>query len=322
MIGLGLIAAAFFAANIGANNSAAEMSTAYGAGVRSKKEALWLIAIFSFLGATLHGKEVILTMGTRLVDPRALSGHDLIPVIVIAIAAASVFFANRFAVPIATTHATVCALAAAGILAGGLRWDWFLKVVVWWMISPALAGILSYFMGRFFYFRFLSWLTHFHSEESINRSLGILVTFSGSFVAFTAGANNAANAAGPLVALGILSPFSAALLSGAGMSLGALFMGGAVLESTGKGITELCATRAIFIEMIAASIILLANTLGIPISLTETVTGALIGLGVAQREKQSSAQRTQVRRILAFWVLSPISVFLLALGVLKILSWG
>lgn len=317
-----VLAAVFFAFNIGANNSAAEMGTAYGAGARTKKEALVLVAVFAFLGAVFQGREVILTVGTKLVDPKALGGELYVPLAIIAIAGSSVFVANRFGIPVATTQAVVCAMAASGIIFHGIRWDLLLRIIVWWMVSPICAGILSYIAGRYVYFRFLNWLTNFRTEQQIHQTMSVLLTASGCFVAFTAGANNAANSAGPLVALNMMALLPAALLAGASMSFGAIWMGGRLLETTGKGITQLCATRAVFIELITATMIFVANIFGVPVSFAQTVTGALIGLGFAQKEKQSAEQKMQVQKILAFWALLPISVFVLALGVLKVLSWG
>ena len=54
------------AVNVGGNNSAAEMGPAFGAGVRSKKEAVLLIAIFSIMGAILAGGHVVQTVGVTL----------------------------------------------------------------------------------------------------------------------------------------------------------------------------------------------------------------------------------------------------------------
>jgi phosphate/sulfate permease len=63
------------ALNIGANNSAASMATAYGAGVRSKREAVILIAVFALMGAFLAGARVIKTLSGGLVPESVLSSH-------------------------------------------------------------------------------------------------------------------------------------------------------------------------------------------------------------------------------------------------------
>lgn len=60
---IAIVLSTFLALNIGANNSAASMATAYGAGARSKREALILIAVFALIGSLVAGAPVIKTMG-------------------------------------------------------------------------------------------------------------------------------------------------------------------------------------------------------------------------------------------------------------------
>ena len=62
-------------------------------------------------------------------------------------------------------------------------------------------------MAKYLYFRTLKFLTERYSEKSINRILMILITISGTFLAFSAGANNSANAVGPLVGLVLIGSY-------------------------------------------------------------------------------------------------------------------
>jgi len=64
--------------------------------------------------------------------------------------------------------------------------------------------------------------------------LNILLTISGCYVAYSAGANNAANAIGPFVGAGLFDSFSGAILAGTAIGFGALLMGGRVLDTVGK----------------------------------------------------------------------------------------
>src|SRR3990167_7140548 len=97
-----VILAIFLAMNIGANNSAAEMGAAYGAGVRSKKEALALIAIFATLGAVTAGGNVIRTLSKGLVPEAIFKGNLELVFIVIMVTTIFIFIANLSRVPIAT----------------------------------------------------------------------------------------------------------------------------------------------------------------------------------------------------------------------------
>ena len=73
LIPLAIILSTFLALNIGANNSAAAMATAYGAGVRTKREAVILIAIFAVFGALLAGAPVVETLGKGIVPGDVLT---------------------------------------------------------------------------------------------------------------------------------------------------------------------------------------------------------------------------------------------------------
>ena len=81
-----IVLAAFLALNIGANNSAASMATAYGAGVRTKKQAVIIIAVFALLGALIAGAPVVKTLGNGLVPSEVLSSHIGLVLIIFIIA--------------------------------------------------------------------------------------------------------------------------------------------------------------------------------------------------------------------------------------------
>ena len=241
-----IVLAAFLALNIGANNSAASMATAYGAGVRSKRQAVIIIAIFAILGAVIAGAPVVNTLGKGLVPSEVLSSHIGLVLIIFIIASIFITWANVTKVPIATTHAIVCAIVGVGLYSSALNTNKFLEIILWWVITPVVALVINYLVAKHLYFRTLQLLTQKYSERSINRILSVLITFSGTFVAFSAGANNSANAVGPLVGLGLLGSYQGALLAGVAMGVGAILFGGRVLDTVGKEITEIC----ILIKMI------------------------------------------------------------------------
>jgi sulfate permease len=293
------------AVNIGANNSAASMATAYGAGARSKREAVTLIAIFALLGALIAGSSVINTLGKGLVPESVLSTHVGLVLIVLIIAIIFISWANLVRVPIATTHAIVCAIAGVGIYSGAFNGTKFFEIVVWWIITPFVAWFLNYLIGRYIYFRAIKFLTNHYTERSINRVLTLFLTVSGCYVAFSAGANNSANAVGPLVGMGVINSNAGAILAGVAMGTGAILLGGRVLETVGKEITEICILRAISVEFTGATLLLIASVFGIPISLAEIITSGIIGFSCAQQGFTVTAQNRHVARIAFFWFVVP-----------------
>ncbi|GBD38326.1 MAG: sulfate permease CysP [Deltaproteobacteria bacterium] len=302
---IAIVLSVFLALNIGANNSAASMATAYGAGVRSKREAVTLIAVFALLGAFLAGKPVITTLGKGLVPESVLSSHIALVLVVLLIAVLFISWANIARVPVATTHALVCAIAGVGLYAKELNTGKFLSIVAWWVVTPFIAWFVNYLIGKYLYFKILKFLTDRYSEASIRRILSLLLTLSGCYVAFSAGANNSANSVGPLVGMGLINPSVGAILAGLGMGIGAILFGGRVLDTVGKQITEICILRAISVEFTGSTIILIASIFGIPVSLAEIITSGIIGFSCANDGFSATAENKHVLRIAFFWFIAP-----------------
>lgn len=302
---LALALSAFLALNVGANNSGVSFGAAYGAGARTKKEALILISIFVLLGAIISGAPVIETMGKSIVPDTVLSSQMGLVLIVLLISIFFITWANILKIPVATTHAIVCAIAGVGLYMKALDTDKLLEVVGWWVVTPLIAFTINFLLGKYLYFKTLKFLTDRYSEGSIFKIFSIFLTISGAFVAFSAGANNSANAAGPLVGMGLMTSTTGALLAGIGMSIGALLFGGRVLETVGKEIAEICILRAVSVELIAGTLILLASIKGIPVSLAEIITSGIIGFSCALHGFKETFDNKHVIRIGFFWLVVP-----------------
>ena len=295
----------FLALNIGANNSAASMATSYGAGVRSKRQAVIIIAVFALLGAIIAGAPVVHTMGKGIVPSEVLSANSGLIIFVLLIAIVFIAWANIAKVPIATTHAMVCAIAGIGIYANSLNTSKFLSIIAWWIAAPVFAFIINYLIARFFYFKIIHYLAVNYAENRVNAILTVFITITGVFLAFSGGANNSANAVGPLVGLGIMTSSTGAILAGVGMGVGAILLGGRVLETVGKEITEICLIRAISVEFTGATIILIASVYGVPVSIAEIITSGIIGFSCAQHGFGVTARNRHVVRIAFFWLVIP-----------------
>lgn len=127
----------------------------------------------------------------------------------------------------------------------------------------------------------------------VEKIFGYLQVISACFMAFAHGANDVANAIGPLsAAIGVLTtgtiaahsvvPTWALGLGGVGIVFGLATWGWRVIETIGKKITELTPTRGFAAEFGAAATILIASRLGLPISTTHTLVGSVIGVGLAR----------------------------------------
>ncbi|MEO2151842.1 MAG: inorganic phosphate transporter, partial [Thermococcus sp.] len=126
--------------------------------------------------------------------------------------------------------------------------------------------------------------------ESIFRKAQVVTS---GYVALAHGANDVANAIGPVAAVYAVASMGMAgmkvpvprwilALGGLGIAVGVATYGYRVMETVGKKITELTNTRGFTIDFSAATVVLIASWLGMPISTTHTVVGAVVGVGLAR----------------------------------------
>ena len=147
----------------------------------------------------------------------------------------------------------------------------------------------------------------------VERIFVYLQILSACFVAFAHGANDVANAIGPLsgavqalrsgvMALEAEVPMWALGLGGVGIVIGLATWGWRVMETIGKRITELTPSRGFCAEFAAATTIVVASKLGWPISTTHTLVGAVLGVGIARGI--GALNLNTIRDILISWVVT------------------
>lgn len=152
-----------------------------------------------------------------------------------------------------------------------------------------------------------------NAYQGVERIFIYLQILSACFVAFAHGANDVANAIGPLSAVistlkeGLVSvkaavPIWALGLGGVGIVIGLATWGWRVIETIGKRITELTPTRGFCAEIGAATTIVFASKLGLPISTTHTLVGAVLGVGLARGI--GALNLNTVRDIIASWIIT------------------
>jgi PiT family inorganic phosphate transporter len=141
----------FMVWGIGANDVANAMATSVGSKAITLKQALIVAAIFEFSGAVLAGGAVTSTVRKGIVDPSAFVHHPamLIHGMLAALLAAGVWLviASRFGWPVSTTHSIVGAIvgfAAVGVGPDAVDWSRVMVIVFGWVLSPIVAGALSY----------------------------------------------------------------------------------------------------------------------------------------------------------------------------------
>ncbi|AEH24724.1 inorganic phosphate transporter [Pyrococcus yayanosii] len=169
------------------------------------------------------------------------------------------------------------------------------------------AGILAFLVSfALLQIRFPK-VNPYLGAEAIFRRVQVITS---GYVALAHGANDVANAVGPVAAVYTIATMGLAgakvpvpkwilALGGLGIALGVLTYGYKVMETVGKKITELTNTRGFSIDFSAATVVLVASWLGMPISTTHTVVGAVIGVGLARGIK--AINKDIVRDIIISW---------------------
>ncbi len=150
---LAIIFGFFMAWGVGANDVANAMGTSVGAKAITIKQAIFIAMIFEFAGAYLAGGEVTSTIRKGIIDPELLSAEPelLVYGMMSALLAAGIWLlvASAFGWPVSTTHTIVGAIvgfAAVGISVDAVNWMKVGEIVSSWVISPVLAGTMSFLL--------------------------------------------------------------------------------------------------------------------------------------------------------------------------------
>lgn len=163
-----------------------------------------------------------------------------------------------------------------------------------WMVilAAAVTAVIGFAIGKV-------WLNPKRREresddfEYVERVFGRLQIATACFVAFAHGANDVANAVGPVAAIvqihafgdlpdKVAVPMWILVLGGVGIVIGLATWGYKVIQTIGKKITELTPSRGFSAEFGAATTVLVASRLGMPVSTTHTLVGAVIGVGLVR----------------------------------------
>lgn len=152
-IALAVVFGLFMAWGVGANDVANAMGTSVGSKAVTIKQAFVIAAIFEFAGAYLAGGEVTKTIRKGIINPEMLTGNPELVVygMLASLLAAAIWLlvASRAGWPVSTTHTIVGAVvgfAAVGIGVDAVQWGKVGTIAMSWIISPALAGIIAYWL--------------------------------------------------------------------------------------------------------------------------------------------------------------------------------
>lgn len=309
----------------GLNDAANSVATIVATRVLTPRKAVLWAAFFNFIAAFGFETHVATTIGKGLVKPGVIDPHMVLAALVAAIVW-NVACTMR-GLPISVSHALVGALAGSAIVKAGPQALIASKVFIvaaFIMISP-LTGMLFGWMLM----SVTAWLSRFRTPRGVDRVFRFLQLGSAAVYSLSHGLNDAQKTMGIIVALLLSVPSLACyathdgdprsnklawwviLSCHAAIALGTYLGGWKVVKTLGHRVTKLQPVGGFCAETGGGVTILGLSMLGIPVSTTHTITGAIFGVGLI---RGTSAVRWRVGRdIVIAWVLTlPVSAALSA----------
>jgi len=129
--------------------------------------------------------------------------------------------------------------------------------------------------------------------------------FAGCFSAYALGSNNVANVTGVYVGSGVLIPFMGALIGSLSITLGVLTYSRKVMETVGKKIVALDGYSAFIAELSAAIVVQIFTQVGVPVSTSQAIVGAVAGVGLVKGIRAVSLR--SLIEIGVGWISTPLS---------------
>lgn len=313
---IAFVIAGFFAMNIGASGTAAAMGPAYGSGaIKTKRKAMVIVAVCAFLGA-LGGGEVVRTIGGGIIPSEIINVE--VTVIILAAACLTLFIANLLGIPLSTSEVVVGSLVGAGIAFQAIYLDHLFVIISFWVVVPIVAFLLAILAGHLIIFLEKKFPTlKGKGKGKWHKWLVLLLVISGGLEAYAAGMNNVANAVGPLVGAGLIEINTAVIVGGLFVSLGAVVLGGKVLETNGKKITRLSLLQGSAVSIIGGSLVIAASVFGLPVPLTQVATSAIVGIGIVNSGLKVM-QKDIIKKIAMVWVVSPVFSLVVCYGLITL----
>ncbi|GIZ15223.1 inorganic phosphate transporter [Capnocytophaga catalasegens] len=314
------------AITMGGSGTAPAFSASYGANVIRKGLIPGIFGMAVFVGAILAGKETASTMGKGILEAEYMNFTTIS--IMLFTVAFTLLIANIAGIPQSTSQVAVLALAAPAMYLNKLDSNkLFFEIIPMWFVLPIIAFFASYFCGKYIYqpMRRKGFTMQRAQNENLKPIWNILLILMSVYVSFAIGANNVANASGPISSMTInemnltdqndfrLIMILSTLIVAPCFGIGSSLFGYKVVKNTGKEIILFGKFEAVIIAFISGSLLLSASLIkGIPTSLVQVNVAAILGIGVAKMGSKNIFRKTQVRNFFSMWMIAPVIGFALS----------
>jgi PiT family inorganic phosphate transporter len=300
-----IIIALFFDFMNGRNDAANSIATIVSTRVLSPRLAVAWAAFFNFVAFLVFGLHVAGTIGKGIISPDVITDHVIFGALMGAISWQ--IFTGYIGIPSSSSHALIGGLVGAGIQQAGVDsivWQGLSKTASGIVLSPMIGMILALFFVLLVSWCFLKVVPHL-ADVIFRRAQFV----SASLYALGHGGNDAQKTMGIITALlyahGEISgdfhvPFWVIISCNGAMALGTLLGGWRIVHTMGSRITRLSPMQGVCAETAGAMTLFVATNLGVPVSTTQTITGAIVGVGAARRT--SAVNWGVAREIVLAWI--------------------
>jgi inorganic phosphate transporter, PiT family len=311
----------------GMNDAANSIATVVATRVLSPRLAVLWAAFFNFIAAFLFETHVATTIGKGLVLPGIIDPHLVFAVLIAAVIWTAV--CTQKGLPISVSHALIGALAGTALVKGGFQalfWSQLGVVAVFIVLSPIIGLILAAILTTAVMW-IIAGVQRFWpntTARGVDKVFRVMQLFSAAMYSLSHGLNDAQKTMGIIFALLMSVPtlqryathtgdpssdrmaWWIIISCAAAISLGTYLGGWSVIKTLGHRVTKLEPMGGFAAETGGGVTILAVSALGIPVSTTHTITGAIFGVGIMHG---TSGVRWSVgANIVSAWVLTlPVS---------------
>jgi PiT family inorganic phosphate transporter len=303
----------------GFHDAANSIATVVSTGVLRPGPAILFAAFFNFIAVFIFHLSVAATVGKGIVDPGVVDPHVVFGALIGAITWNIITW--LYGIPSSSSHALIGGIVGAVVAKAGasaLIAPGIIKTVVFIFVSPFLGFLLGSGMMVL-----VSWMFRHSTPSRVDRWFRRLQLVSAGAYSLGHGGNDAQKTIGIIWMLLIATGYSSATAAEPplwtivacyiAIALGTMFGGWRIVKTMGQKITKLKPVGGFCAETGGAITLFLATSLGIPVSTTHTITGAIVGVGATRR---ASAVRWGVAgNIVWAWIFTiPASAFVAAIG--------
>ena len=303
----------------GFHDAANAIATVVSTGVLKPHQAVALAAFFNFIAIAVFQLKVATTVGKGTIEPAIVDHYVVFGALIGAIAWNLLTW--YYGIPSSSSHALIGGLVGAAVAKEGtsaLIASGLIKTITFIILSPTLGFLLGSLMMLI-----VSWLFVRSHPQRIDKWFRRLQLVSASMYSLGHGGNDAQKTMGIiwmlLIAAGMVAaedarpPTWVIVSCYAAISAGTLFGGWRIVKTMGQRITKLRPVGGFCAETGGALTLFIATALGIPVSTTHTITGAIVGVGSSH--KMSAVRWGVAGNIVWAWIFTiPASAFMAAVA--------